>query len=126
MQNITIETKEAKKLVKDLAKVAYPGYTGRKFKVCVEKTYYMQNYWDGGSRNYCVAVDLSSGKVVEPSPDTTTPWNACANTSFAIPPGVGILERSIFCGKEMGIRLYVGPQSIAAVEPQKAIPGTSP
>ncbi len=109
MLNITPEN--AKKLVKALAKKAYPDYTGRKFRVCERKSYYMSDYWDSGSRNYCVAVNLSTGEIKEPSREAKIPWNNVAHASFDIPAGIGILERSIFCGKEIGITLYVAPTS---------------
>lgn len=106
-----ISPENAKKLVKALARVAYPNYSGRKFRVTESKTYYMSNYWSEGSRNYCVAVNLATGEIKEPSREAGIPWNGAANASFDIPQGVGILERSIFCGKECGITLYVAPPS---------------
>jgi|WetSurMetagenome_2_1015567.scaffolds.fasta_scaffold248433_3 hypothetical protein len=103
--------KEQKKLIKDLAKIAYPDYNGRKFSICVETTYYMNNFWSDGSRNYCVAVDLLTGKIQEPTSSSSTPWSNTANVVVTIPTGVGILERCIFCGKDLGIRLYVAPNN---------------
>jgi hypothetical protein len=98
-------------LVKKLAQLAFPDYKGRKFRVTVKTRYYMQNYWDGGSRNYCVAVNLGSGQLfISPDASTQTPWNSAANSSFDIPQHVGILERCIFQGKDCGITLYVAPR----------------
>ena len=108
-------SKETKQLVKALAKMAYPDYNGRKFSVEVTRSYYLSNYWDGGSRNYCVAVDLSTGKIVDPSEESKNPFTNSAHTCVVVPQGVGILEHSFYCGKDMGIRLYVAaPLAIEA------------
>ena len=111
-----MENKNIKNLVKKLAKVVYPDYNGRKFSAEVKNHYYPSDYWDGGSRDYMVAIDLKTGRVVEPSSDAKNPYNALAHKDFDIPAGVGILEHSFFCGKDLGIRLYVsGPLAIEAV-----------
>jgi hypothetical protein len=102
-----MENKQITQLVKKLAKVVYPEYNGRKFSAEVKSKYYVSNYWSGGSRDYMVAIDLHTGRIMEPSHESTVPFNSIANTCIDIPPGVGILEHSYFCGKDMGIRLYV-------------------
>jgi hypothetical protein len=102
-------TDAIKKLVKGFAKQAYPDYKGRKFSMELAKQYFMSNYWSEGSRNYCVAIDLATGKVHEPSDASQNPFNTVAHNTVVIPPGIGILEHCIFCGKDMGIRLYVSP-----------------
>ena len=102
-------------LVKKLATLAFPDYKGRKFKVREAKRYYMQNYWDGGSRNYCVAINLQTGTLQQPDASTQTPWNGAANAVFDIPQHIGILERCIFQGKDCGITLYVAPRQNACI-----------
>jgi hypothetical protein len=111
-----MENKQIKALVKSLAKVAYPDYKGRKFSAEVKRQYYVSNHWDGGSRSYMVAIDLYTGKIAEPSHESTVPFNSLAHTCIDIPPGIGILEHCIYCGKDIGIRLYVSqPLAIEAV-----------
>jgi hypothetical protein len=111
-----MENKQIAHLVKKLSKVVYPEYNGRKFSAEVKSRYFLSNYWDGGSRNYMVAIDLKTARIMEPSRGSTIPFNSIANTCIDIPPGVGILEHSFFCGKDMGIRLYVSqPLAIEAV-----------
>jgi hypothetical protein len=117
-----MENKQIKNLVKKLAKVVYPEYNGRKFSAEVKSKYYLSNYWDGGSRNYMVAIDLLTGRIAEPSHGSTVPFNSIANTCIDIPPGIGILEHSFFCGKDMGVRLYVSsPLQIEGIVEQKQI-----
>ena len=118
-----MENKQIRDLVKKLAKVAYPDYNGRKFSAEIKAHYFPSDYWDGGSRDYMVAIDLKTGRIVEPSNDAKNPYNALAHKDFDIPAGIGILEHSIFCGKDIGIRLYVSsPLAIEAVK-QSALEG---
>ena len=105
---LTTQEKARIDFVKHLAKIIYPDYTGRKFGISYENFYYPQNYWDGGSRVYCVAVDFKGNRVIMPSHESQVPYNQQAHQSFRIPPGVGILEHRIFCGKDCGITLVVG------------------
>jgi hypothetical protein len=109
------------KIVKALAKVAYPDYRGRKFSVCQARTYTMEDYWDGGSRCYAVAVDLATGKMVATQPVARNPFNAAAHATFEIPAGIGILERQIFCGKDCGITLHVAPPPAALTSAAPAL-----
>lgn len=102
-----MENKDIAQLVKKMAKVVYPEYKGRKFSVCVKSRYYPSDYWDGGTRCYMKAIDLRTGRIVEPSADAKNPYNGLAHKDFDIPPGVGILEHSYFCGKDCGITLCV-------------------
>ncbi|MGH2397536.1 MAG: hypothetical protein ACRDFW_11235 [bacterium] len=102
--------------VKALAKLAYPDYAGRKFRVCsTRRTYSMADYWSDGSRNFAVAVDLATGRIVEPREAAHNPLvGRAAHATFEIPAGVGILERAVFCGRQLGITLYVAPAQALA------------
>lgn len=93
--------------VKKLAKAVYPDYNGRKFRIRKQETYQPENYWDSGSITYCVAIDFRGSKVMMPSQESTNPFNQAAHKAFVIPQGVGILEHSYFCGKDMGITLVI-------------------
>jgi hypothetical protein len=104
---MTNTEKSIRNTVKGLAKVAYPDYKGRKFSLAIKQKYYPSNYWDGGSRNYMVAVDFQTGRIVEPSEKSTIPFEPISGKAFDIPPGVGILEHTFYCGKDLGVCLYV-------------------
>ncbi len=95
--------------IKALTRRAFPQYRGRKFILVMQKSYQMSNYWDGGTRSYPKGIDLSTDTIVSPRFDTTNPSKAAANAEFDIPPGFAILEMCIFCGKNVGIRLYLPP-----------------
>lgn len=108
MTNATKTTNLAKKI----ARLCFPGYTGRKIRVEVRETYSMADYWDGGTRRTPIAYDLT-GTAEFPcrrAEDVARiPQNAEAHATFTIPAGVAIVERAYFCGKDCGITIYVNP-----------------
>lgn len=106
-----LNEKQIKALIKKLAKTAYPDYKGRRFFLVERETYQLSNFWDEGSRYYCVAVNLSTGEMSEPSHDSTVPYNQKAHSVITIPPGFGILQRAIVRGNDRGITLYVPPSN---------------
>lgn len=112
-------TPETLAYIKRLAKTCYPSYAGRKFGLSFAKSYRMQNYWDGGTRYYAIAVNLATGATSAAGWDTTNPWKQSAHAEFPIPEGFAILEHVYFCGKDMGIRLVVSPI-------EKTVPGLIP
>jgi len=69
----------------------------------------MENYWDGGTKYYAVAVNLRTGEISHPSKLTTNPFQPAAQAEIGIPKDFGILEHCIFCGKSLGIRLILPP-----------------
>lgn len=97
------------KAVKALLKATFPDYTGRTIKLAVQESYFMEDYWDGGSRTYVRAFDMASGKVADPNHAVNNPMNRVAHATFAIPDGIAMVEHVIFCGKDCGIRVVVNP-----------------
>lgn len=93
--------------IKAIAKLAFPEYRGRKFRLVSQAHYQMADYWDEGSRRYAVAVNLNAGTPHAPSIAAHTPWSSAAQAKFTIPDGVAIVERAIFCGKDCGITVYI-------------------
>lgn len=98
--------------IKNWTRRAYPSYRGRTFKLEFRESYFMQNYWDGGTRYYAMAVNLQTGQIAPPHADTSTPFNKAAGAEFDIPPGMGILELCIFCGKNLGVSLILSPRHV--------------
>jgi hypothetical protein len=94
--------------IKRIAKATFETKS-RKFSVVARQTYTMSNYWDDGSREYAVAIDLATGETQSPAFPTTNPYEDVSHARFMIPDGVGILTHSIFCGKDCGLALYVAP-----------------
>ena len=114
--NTTTTLKASSPLAK-FARSVFPDYTGRKIKTAVRTSYTMADYWDGGSRVYVRAVELKTGRIVDPADFVHNPMNPGAGATFEIPAGVAMVEHSFFCGKDMGLTIVVGqPTAIEAAQ----------
>jgi hypothetical protein len=105
--------------VRDIANMAFPDYTGKKFKVeAFRGPMELRSSWDGGSRDYYVIVNLSNGKV-KPIPENGSGFGS-NNKIFKItklPPNFVVVEKSIFVGKDMGITIYINQENISKMLP---------
>lgn len=105
---------------------AFPNYKGKKpVSVYSAETVELSGtYWDGGSRSTYAAVAMQDPPVSRPLPRYNPPqFGGPIETpaiALQITPGklsLAIVEHSIFCGKEMGLRIYVHPQALARLLP---------
>jgi len=95
--------------VKELGQAV--GYSGRKYAFkAVEEVQMNSTYWDGGSRSTWTAVKLSTRQVV-PLPRFGPPQFGGPQSIPPIPleQDMAIVEHSIFCGKDMGLTIYIHP-----------------
>jgi hypothetical protein len=100
--------KATKVQVKALVGQAFPDYRGRKFSIEFAQTLTLHNLgWDGGSRNEYVAVDVNAHML--PIGNSYMQFDPLEGKTFKIPADVVILERSWFCGHDMGIRIWANP-----------------
>ena len=105
--------------IKALARKAFPGYTGRKYKLDNSgRPVNVTSYWDGGSRSYYAAVNLSTGATL-PAPQNGTPFDGgpIAPDGVKVPAGFVIVEHSIFAGTDCGITFYIDPNTATAFLP---------
>lgn len=109
-------------MIKGLTRNAYPNYHGRKWSLHFAKSYTMENYWDGGSKTYAMAINLATGEVSKPNAATTNPFNKAAHSSFDIPHGFGIIEHTISRGKDVGISLVINPDETKVLGYVPALP----
>jgi len=97
------------------------GYSGRKFCaiVCERVTIPADaGLWSGGTRSSFNAVSLLDGRSVPFPGQDSAPWNQSRrDQEVNLVPGVVIVESSMFCGKDMGLRFYVHPANAAALLP---------
>jgi hypothetical protein len=101
-----------KKDVWEIVKLVFPDYTGRKFHLTIgnQITFWNTN-WDGGTRTIYGAVTLKGGKsrvwIHMPCP-----WqNPIEGQTFDLLPGVAVVERQWFCGKDAGIHITFHPST---------------
>jgi hypothetical protein len=99
-----------KTLAIQIAKRLYPDWRGRKFKLEHREKVLIADYWDGGSRHYAVGYALNTGGTTfQPvQPDEKDPFHRIHGT-YTLTPNTAIVEHIIFCGKDLGCRMYVHP-----------------
>ena len=108
-----LEFKKSDPKVAWLVKLCYPGYRGRRtVKVERRPSYFVHDYWDGGSRSYASFVNLSRrykvsiGEVKYEHQTNGNHFNLPIG-KVELEPGVAVIENVIFQGKDLGIRIYV-------------------
>lgn len=110
--------------VADLVKVAYPDYTGRKYQVQTATKYHLSNYWSEGSINFAKLARYENGwKVLDAPESTKDPFNKVAHATIDIPKNGLVVEHSIFCGKDLGITVYIHPESLFITGPKSLTQG---
>jgi hypothetical protein len=101
-------------------------YSGRKFSavVCDEvRIPCTAGLWDGGSRDTYTLVNVETGASIEASDNMSAPWSrSTADRVVKLQPGFAVIEHSMFCGKDMGLRFYVHPENAAKLLPAPAAP----
>tara|TARA_Y100000310_G_C20475602_1_gene712235 strand:- start:322 stop:909 length:588 start_codon:yes stop_codon:yes gene_type:complete len=106
---------------KDVPQHLRGGYSGRKFKAQAAETMTIGAHaglWDGGSKDYFYAIRLEDGARVEISDSFHAPWDSERRSqTVTLKPGFAVVEHSIFCGKDMGLRFYLHPADIAKMLP---------
>ncbi len=95
---------------KRIVQIAYPEYKGRKIRLVVTDSVNCCSYWDGGSRDYFESFNLTDKKVVYTAP----PQSGFDPTvkgldNVPITKGFCVIEHSIFCGKDIGMRIHIHP-----------------
>lgn len=108
-------------MAKKLAHASFPDYNGRKFQVRIvpERTpISVHSYWDGGSREYYVALNLLTYKAME------IPENGGMNSSKKLAPisiteNFCLVEHSIYMGKDMGLTFIICEKNATALLPSK-------
>lgn len=86
------------------------GYAGRAYKLRTvapgaEQSYHA--YWDGGSKTSYLFVNLDTWQAMPMPAETANPFRPEAHGRFVLPFNVGVIEHSIFCGKDTGLTLVV-------------------
>lgn len=101
------------------------GYTGRKpvRLRAAESVPLSGTYWDGGSRTSYYVANLGTGEAralphFDP-PQFGGPQKTPIQEIPADKPGAAIVALSTFCGREMGPTIYVRPESLAPLLPER-------
>lgn len=113
--------------VAEVIRAAFPGATSRRtVKVEARESYHVADYWDGGSRDETVFVNLDSLSAVssEALPRET---RQTAGNPYSLPiadvkvlPGFAIVVHVIFRSKDLGYRVILHPENMAKRLPTAA------
>ena len=97
------------------------GYSGKQFQAQACEDFTIPagaGLWSGGSRNTFTVIRLTDGKTISPVNHNAAPWDKSRKSiTIKLKPGIAIIEHSIVCGKDLGLRFYVHPNDIAPMLP---------
>ena len=104
---------------KDLVRLAFPEYRGRKiYEQIATRPVDVTSFWDGGSRDWFVMIDLRDGRIVK-IPQNGTPYDGgrMMPNGVTVPSWGAIVRRSVIQGQNGGVTVFRGmPEVPAALE----------
>ena len=101
--------------VSGLVQAAFPGAKSRRpVRVEVRESYHVQNYWDGGTRYECAAINAKTKLPVsleQAGFQMQTQGNPYGLQSglLKLTQEFIVVEHVFFCGKDLGYRIYAHP-----------------
>jgi len=106
--------------VRPIIEATFPAYRGAKVQVRAAETVLLTGLnWSGGSRNRYAACTLdgrASGNAG--SGNAAPPWrNPVEGAPVAVPAGFVLVQHCMFCGKDLGLRIYVNPSDMPKMLP---------
>lgn len=104
-----------------ILEVAFPENKSRTVRLELFKApMRVDSYWDGGSKNTYVFVDLATKEQIH-KVHTNHPFFEAnqPNEVRDLPQNVAIVEHHIFCGKDMGFTIYLNAINLTPLLPQK-------
>lgn len=117
-----MQFKKSDPKVSDIVKSAYPGYRGRRpVRVQSREKYRVSDYWSEGSRTYARFLHLPTRRFIKAEQmgfeqqEQNNPFSLMIG-DVKLTPETAVVEQSIFCGKNMGIRIYLHPDTYAEWE----------
>jgi len=104
--------------VKQILNATFPDYKGRAFKLNVvdeTRSFSLNSMWDGGSRDYYAIIELATMKAVNISEMVGNYRRP--DQRISLREGFALVERSYFCGKDMGLTIYILTNNAAKMIP---------
>jgi len=106
---------------KDVPAAIRGNYTGNKFKAVVTDSVTIPSdagLWSGGSRDIYQVVELFSSERRSVPFQDLDPWtSARKDRKVELRDGFAVVEHSIFCGKDMGLTIYINSNNAAGLLP---------
>ena len=106
--------------LKTILALTYPNYRGRKYRLehAREITLHDRD-WSGGTHSdYIILRDVGNGiEVAETPPFRPSAGPAAYAPTLALQPGYVVVQHEQFCGRDIGITLYVNPDTNTGILP---------
>ena len=111
---------------RDLVKIAFPEYKGRKIRVTDgARTYVGNTCWDGGTKSDYVAINLATGQTCGMPRSASTPremGGTAPDDYMVVPAGFALVEHAFFCGRDTGCTVTFGaPPALATGETRRTL-----
>lgn len=105
--------------VENIISACYPEYKGNKVKISTNIPSNLDSYWDGGSRDYFVFYQLSTGNTIDVHSNHPFFEAGQPRELGKLPQGILLVEHTIFCGKDLGITIYANEVDLTPMLPEK-------
>ena len=96
-------------------------YTGKQYRAVICDSVFIPSdagTWSGGSRTLYSAIHLSTGESRPECDSYAAPWDSSRKDQrVQLKPEFAIISHSIFCGKDMGLTIYIHPINAAQLLP---------
>lgn len=116
----TLEIGKPDQVVKAIGQKCF-GYRGRRFRISTSIPSEIRSYWDGGSKSSYAFYNLSS-KEVKSVPTNHPMFDKGVPSKVGVlPEGFALVEHNIFCGKDMGITIYVNEENMTKMVEQEQV-----
>ena len=104
--------------IRKMVNATFPDYKGKSFKLSTSIPSRLDSYWDGGSRDYYSFYELATGKTFNVHSNHPMFEANQPRLINGLPNGIVIVERSYFCGKDMGITIYANDVDLTPMLPK--------
>lgn len=104
--------------IKDMIQTCFPSYRGKKVSLSTMIPTRLDSYWDGGSKRSYVFYELATKKTYNVASNHPMFDKGAPNKLDKLPKGIVIVSHSYFCGKDMGIEIYVNADDMAPMLPE--------
>lgn len=112
METVHIDRKE----VEPIITATFPGYTGKKVQVMAAESVTLRDLnWSGGTRSQYAGCSLETGRATgnASAGNAAAPWaNPYEGAVVPLVAGMALVEHCLFCGKDLGLRIYVHPSML--------------
>jgi hypothetical protein len=100
-------------IVKDIVKRAFPEYRGRTVKMAIWYDQMLYTWWNEGSKSEYALFDMADGNLRGVTHTFHPLYDAGITVppKFALPENHILVEHRIFCGKDVGITIWVRPEN---------------